>query len=190
MKSKTELRKVLRKLRREHAESIPDSVRGLLFRQPPAPVLELIPKGAEIGLYHATKYEAPTASYARFFHETGHSIALPHFSASEAAMQFRTYSDPHGESDLEMGPLGLQQPTDDLYEIVPDVLVVPMLGFTERGERIGQGGGHYDRWLADHPETRTIGLAWDCQLVEELPTEAHDIGLNAIVTPTRFYGPF
>jgi 5-formyltetrahydrofolate cyclo-ligase len=190
MQSKPELRKVLRKLRREHAESIPDSVRGLIFRHPPAPVLELIPKDAEVGLYLATRHEAPTASYARFFHEAEHRIALPHFSSSDASMQFRTYSDPHGESDLVMGPLGFRQPKDNLSEVIPDTLFVPLIGFTERGGRLGQGGGHYDRWLAEHPETRTIGLAWDCQLVEELPTEAHDIDLNAIVTPTRFYGPF
>jgi 5-formyltetrahydrofolate cyclo-ligase len=89
-----------------------------------------------------------------------------------------------------MGPLGFRQPKDNLSEVIPDTLFVPLIGFTERGGRLGQGGGHYDRWLAEHPETRTIGLAWDCQLVEELPTEAHDIDLNAIVTPTRFYGPF
>src|SRR3546814_6880034 len=57
------------------------------------------------------------------------------------------------------------------------------------GRRLGQGGGHYDRWLAAHPGARAIGLAWDEQLCEDLPHETHDIRLDAIVTPTRLYGP-
>ena len=67
---------------------------------------------------------------------------------------------------------------------------MPLLGFTDRGERIGYGGGHYDRWLARNEPLAAIGLAWDCQLVEELPTEPHDRQLTAVITPTRLYGPF
>lgn len=70
------------------------------------------------------------------------------------------------------------------------MLFVPLVGFTAEGARLGQGGGHYDRWLADHPDTTAIGLAWDGQRVDDLPTEAHDIPLAAVVTPTRIYGPF
>ena len=74
--------------------------------------------------------------------------------------------------------------------MVPDVLFVPLLGFTKNGGRLGQGGGHYDRWLAAHPDTVSIGLAWDAQLVDTMPLQEHDRGLSAVVTPTRFYGPF
>ena len=72
----------------------------------------------------------------------------------------------------------------------PDVLLVPIVGFTDNGERLGQGGGHYDRWLEAHPETIAIGMAWDCQKRDRLPVEGHDRRLHAVVTPTRFYGPF
>jgi len=65
--------------------------------------------------------------------------------------------------------------------------VVPLIAFTADGHRLGQGGGHYDRWLGAHPETPAIGLAWDCQLAEELPVEDHDHPLAAVVTPTRIY---
>ena len=70
------------------------------------------------------------------------------------------------------------------------VLLVPLVGFTAKGDRLGQGGGHYDRWLEDREEVTAIGLAWDCQLTENLPVEPHDRRLDAVVTPTRFYGPF
>ncbi len=72
--------------------------------------------------------------------------------------------------------------------MVPDVVFVPLLGFTEHLERLGQGGGHYDRWLAAHPQTVAIGLAWDVQLLDALPVEPHDVRMDAIVTPTRLFG--
>ena len=186
--NKPELRNALRKARREHIAAQSDAIRALLFNRPPASLVDNLPDGAVIGLYHATPYEAPTGSYAQFFHDAGHTIALPHFTGLDAPMAFRVYSDPHGESDLEPGPFGLTQPPADAPQITPDVLFVPLIGFTTNLERLGQGGGHYDRWLAQNPGVRAIGMAWDAQLVENLPTEPHDVTLDAVVTPTRMYG--
>lgn len=190
---KAHLRKTLRKARREHVEQQPDAFRALLFNHPPAPLLRAIAPDAVIGLYHATAYEAPTASYARHFLEAGHRIALPRFdlarfAVEDAPMVFAEHTDPFAESDLEPGPFGLVQPGPDASKIVPDVVFVPLIGFTAQLERLGQGGGHYDRWLAQHPGRIAIGLAWDVQMVEALPTELHDELMDAIITPTRLYG--
>lgn len=184
------LRRQLRARRREHVLDLPESIHGLLFRRPPAPLLDLIPRDAVIGLYHATPFEAPASAYAAFFGEAGHTIALPYFLDRHSAMRFRLHKDPLGASDLEPGPYGMMQPAAKAAVVVPDVLFVPLIGFTADGRRLGQGGGHYDRWLAEHPAARAIGLAWDVQLCEDLPHEAHDIRLDAIVTPTCLYGPF
>ena len=165
-------------------------MRGLVFRHPPAPLLDMIPQGATIGLYRAVAGEAPAQAYAGFFAERGHTVALPRIVDRDAPMSFHIHTDPFGETDLEEGPMRLIQPRSDAEQIVPQVLFMPLVGFTERGERLGQGGGHYDRWLADNPNTTTIGLAWDVQMVDRLPIEDHDIPMNAIVTPTRLYGPF
>jgi 5-formyltetrahydrofolate cyclo-ligase len=186
--SKPTLRSTLRAARRAHVDALPDAIRGLLFHRPPAPLLAHITDDAVIGLYHAGPHEAPTAGYARFFHDAGHTLALPHFAARNAAMTFRRYSDPHGESDLVPGPFGMLQPEDAAASLTPDVLFVPLIGFTAAMERLGQGGGHYDRWLAEHPPRQTIGLAWDVQLCGALPTEPHDVKLDAVITPTRIYG--
>lgn len=188
--SKTELRRTLRKERRDHAAALPPQVSALVFKQPPRPVLDLVPDGAAVGLYSAADGEAPTASYIRFFHEAGHTIALPCLNDKDAAMSFAEHTDPFEYSDLINGPYGLQQPSPDAEAVTPQVLFIPLLGFTENGARLGQGGGHYDRWLAAHPDTIAIGLAWDVQKRDQLPTEAHDMPLTAIVTPTRIYGPF
>jgi len=190
--TKTELREHFRALRRTHVEAQPDAVRALLFHRPPAPVFDLIAEGAVIGLYHASRFEAPASAYAEFFAERGHRIALPHFTERDAPMTFRAHTDPFGASDLVPGPFGLLQPGGGPQECVPDVLFVPLVGFTETCERLGQGGGHYDRWLAEHPGRLTIGLAWDAQLIEPastLPLEPHDQRLDAVVTPSRIYRP-
>lgn len=186
--TKSDLRKRLRAARRAHVEALPDAIRALLFHRPPAPLLARIGDEAVIGLYHAGPYEAPAAGYARFFHEAGHTLALPRFAARDSAMTFAHYSDPHGQSDLVAGPFGMMQPAPEAEPLVPDVLFVPLIGFAPTGTRLGQGGGHYDRWLAEQPPALAVGLAWDAQMCEALPTEAHDRALDAIVTPTRFYG--
>ncbi len=188
--SKSDLRKQLRAARRDHVAALDPATRALILHRPPAPLLALVPEGATIGLYHAAAPEAPASGYASFFRERGHPLALPRFAHRGAAMEFATYSDPWNEDDCEVGPFGLMQPVGDADTVVPDVLFVPLLGFTAQGARLGQGGGHYDRWLAEHSSVMAIGLAWDVQLVENLPVQAHDQTLAAVVTPTRIYGPF
>ena len=64
-----------------------------------------------------------------------------------------------------------------------DVVVVPGLAFTADGRRLGQGGGHYDRFLPRlRPECRTVGAAFAEQVVDDLPTEPHDVRLDLVVT--------
>ncbi|MEL1250443.1 5-formyltetrahydrofolate cyclo-ligase [Aurantiacibacter gilvus] len=187
---KAAIRKILRKARREHAASLPKEVSALVFRAPPGPIRELVPEGATIGLYRNDPGEAPSGGYARFFMEAGHPIALPRIDKLEDPMVFHVHTDPYGESDLSEGRMGLMQPAARSPVVEPDVLFMPLVGFTEQGDRIGQGGGFYDRWLAAHPDTIAIGMAWDVQKVDQLPVEDHDMPLTAIITPTRIYGPF
>jgi 5-formyltetrahydrofolate cyclo-ligase len=153
-------------------------------------VLELVPPGATIGLYRSDAGEAPSGSYIRFFFERGHTIALPRVTTLDRPMEFRLHTDPYEESDLEAGVWGLRQPGADAPAVVPEVLFMPLVGFTALGDRLGQGGGYYDRYLAAHPQTIAIGMAWDVQELAELPIELHDMRLSAIVTPTRVLGPF
>lgn len=187
---KKRLRQHLRDIREKHAASLPREVSALVFSRPPGPIADLVPEEASIGFYRAHKGEAPSGGYIRYFHERGHRIALPRITRRGEPMRFHAHTDPYAESDLEPGAMGLLQPSGDLPELVPEVLFMPLIGFTVRGERLGQGGGFYDRWLARHPQTIAIGMAWDEQEVAELPLENHDKVLTRIVTPTRVLGPF
>ena len=187
---KQQLRTELRRKRIEHAGSLPPEVSALVFNRPPGRVLDLVPEGATIGLYRSDAGEAPSANYIKFFFERGHPITLPRVTTLDKPMEFRLHTDPYEESDLESGVWGLRQPGVKAPVVTPEVLFMPLVGFTARGDRLGQGGGYYDRYLAAHPQTIAIGMAWDVQEVPELPTELHDIRLSAIVTPTRVLGPF
>ncbi len=187
---KSALRKELRAARRAHVAALDPRIRALTFLRPPSPLLALVPTGAVIGLYCAGPAEAPAGAYARHFYDAGHSIALPWFASRGAAMEFRLWRSPHLEELLEPGPFGILQPLAGAEPAVPAFLLLPLVGFTAEGARLGQGGGHYDRWLAAHPGVPAVGMAWDCQRVENLPDEAHDRALTAVVTPTRFFGPF
>ena len=191
MDRKTTLRKDLRARRNAHVLALDPRFRALMFKQPPSPVGALIPAGATIGVYLAGPGEAPATAYARHFHEAGHKIALPWFAHRDAPMTFREWASPWVDDMLVPSPWQrISQPAPDAPEILPDILFVPLVGFTAQGDRLGQGGGHYDRWLAANPAAVPIGLAWDCQLVDDLPRETHDRPLRAVVTPTRIYGPW
>lgn len=187
---KKQLRSELRRKRKAHAAALPPEVSALVFNRPPAALLELVPENATVGLYRSDEGEAPSRGYIRFFFERGNRIALPRVTTLDKPMEFRLHTDPYEESDLESGVWGLRQPGVEAPVVVPEVLFMPLVGFTTKGDRLGQGGGYYDRYLAAHPQTIAVGMAWDVQEVPELPLELHDMKLSAIVTPTRVLGPF
>lgn len=66
-----------------------------------------------------------------------------------------------------------------------DVTITPGLGFTEQGHRIGFGAGYYDRWFASHESGFKVAIAFEIQLVDQLPLEATDIPVNMIITENR-----
>jgi len=185
---KTRLRAHYRAARRDHVASLPEGVRRLMFHRPPAVLARLVPEGAVVGLYHPTAAEAPTLGYARWFAEHGRAVALPWFGEREGAMTFRRWDNPFAEDSLVEGPWRALQPSAEAEEVVPDVVFVPLVAFTAGGARLGQGGGHYDRWLGAHPRVPAIGMAWDCQQAQMLPVEPHDRALVAVVTPGRIHG--
>jgi 5-formyltetrahydrofolate cyclo-ligase len=70
-----------------------------------------------------------------------------------------------------------------------DMVCLPLVGFDNRCQRLGMGGGFYDRSLARKKwgKVFTVGLAHECQQVTQIPIAAWDIALNAVLTPTRCY---
>jgi 5-formyltetrahydrofolate cyclo-ligase len=81
---------------------------------------------------------------------------------------------------------GTSGPGPDAKAVDPDLLLVPLSAFDAYGHRIGYGAGHYDRAIArlyvKGKRPRLIGIAFDCQEVEAVPAEPHDVALDAVLT--------
>jgi 5-formyltetrahydrofolate cyclo-ligase len=88
-------------------------------------------------------------------------------------------------ASLRDAGLEVRVPEDEPDPDWPEVVVVPGLAFTPAGDRLGQGGGWYDRFLAGiRSECVTIGVGFDVQIVDRLPIEDHDVRLDHLVTDT------
>jgi len=89
-------------------------------------------------------------------------------------------------NDLAPGVLGILAPTHpDPIETAADITCCPGLAFTERGDRLGFGGGYYDRYLAAHRSTTAIGLCFDMQVLDVIPANETDLPMHNIVTDQR-----
>ena len=89
---------------------------------------------------------------------------------------------------LVRGPLGALEPPHGATDVAPDevdCVVVPGIAFSLDGLRLGRGGGYYDATLNQMPRAFRLGVAFDSQVVPELPREPHDAPLDAIVTEAR-----
>ena len=97
----------------------------------------------------------------------------------------------HPSSDLVVNRLKIREPKLDVRDVLPlaelDVLVTPLVAFDGSGQRLGMGGGFYDRTLQNWQQYRLqpVGYAHDCQQVDSLPSEEWDIPLPAVITPGK-----
>ena len=179
---KTALRVRLRSLRRRLAAEIPDAAARAARRLP----LERLPAYQVFGLYHPMGSELDPRPLLARLKRSGAHAALPAIGARGEGMDFRLW-DPAVR--LEPDAFGIPAPPAFAAPVEPDLVVAPLLGFDRRGGRIGQGAGHYDRFLANLRARKPvflIGLAFAGQEVAELPLEAHDERLDAILTETDY----
>ncbi len=183
---KRTLRREMRIKRQGFVNALPDSVRALVFRIPPPQVQKLMKQARCTGIYIAKSYEAPTRHYTQFMHENGLPVAVPYFADNDSKMEFLSHNH---DDQLEPGPFHIMQPVASARAVTPDLLIVPLVAYNDRMHRLGQGGGHYDRYLAENPGTKTIGLAWTAQQHDNIPVEAHDLPLDMIVTQASIIEP-
>ena len=91
-----------------------------------------------------------------------------------------------GWDDVAPGPLGIPAPASSAAARVGmDVTITPGIGYTRRGGRLGHGAGYYDRWFAAHEAGVKIAPAYECQLHDDIPVQAHDVPVDIIVTEDR-----
>lgn len=114
--------------------------------------------------------------------ERGYRVALPVVETKKAPLVFRRYLP---GDELGPGSYGELAPQESAEAVTPDILVVPLLGFTRAGARLGYGGGYYDRTLKAlraRREILAVGYAFGAQQVDALPLTQLDEPLDWIVT--------
>ncbi len=106
-------------------------------------------------------------------------MALPFAQRKPVQMHYRAWD---GRTPTSVDECGL--PTSAGAPVVPDVVLVPCIGFTSSGHRLGYGGGYFDRWLAQHPDATAVGVAWSVGAIDDtaFAPQPHDQPLTLIVT--------
>jgi 5-formyltetrahydrofolate cyclo-ligase len=152
-----------------------------------------ISQGQHFALYLSTDGELNTYPLIEWLWQHNKSVYVPVIHPfSKGQLLFLHY---HQKSELVVNRYDIIEPRLKKNDIIPaqelDVIFTPLVGFDRRGHRLGMGGGYYDRtlepWFKTHKGAKPIGLAHDCQFVEELPIESWDIPLPKIVTPTKIW---
>lgn len=132
--------------------------------------------------YVSYRSEVATHDLIRALLQRGDIVTVPRIVSTEKmiAQQIRSFD------ELRLDEFGiLAPPPGEQYQGFMQVCICPGVAFTESGVRLGSGRGYYDRYLAAHPPELTIGLAFESQIVPELPQEIHDRRMDYIITEQR-----
>lgn len=187
MPLRTDLRQQLRLRRRALSENA-----RLHAAQRIAHRLALDPRyrrSRRIAAYLAVNGEIDCAPLIRAALAQGKQLYLPCIQ-SDGHLRFRRWTP---ATRLRRNRFGIPEPADPTHPYLPpyqlDLILLPLVGFDRRGNRLGMGGGYYDRtfaWLRHRPRprsTRLIGLAHDFQQTERLARAYWDVPLDGVITP-------
>lgn len=195
MLTKTELRKAVRQLKKEHTQeelkSLSACITGKVLD------LDIIKDADTVMLYCSLPDEVYTMDMIHRLHGEGKKIVLPKV-ISDCEMELREYD---GDADLEVGSFGIMEPCGKLftdYEDI-DVAVIPGMAFDKDGNRLGRGKGYYDRFLNaagkrgtnekcengkcgnGKGNTYKIGICFPFQFVDAVPADEHDNRMDMVV---------
>lgn len=152
----------------------------------PTPFLKRLEEGLIVSSYVPVGGEADPSPFIAAARDAGCRLALPHVVDRATPLRFLLVD---SDAALESGPFGLHNPPADGHEAAPDIILTPLVGFDRRGNRVGQGAGHYDRAFADYPAAWRVGLAWSVQEVDMLPADPWDVPLHAVATEREWIVP-
>lgn len=143
---------------------------------------EVFKKAAAIHIFLSKQDEPDTRPIIEHGWNSGKQIGVP-LVLPDTLVLF--HSELNSFEDLKSGAFGILEPSPErLLKMNPeifDLVIVPGVAFDQQGGRLGHGKGYYDRFLELSRAFR-LGLAFDCQLLETVPTELHDVPMHAILT--------
>jgi 5-formyltetrahydrofolate cyclo-ligase len=179
----------LRQQMREHLQAMSEEDRRVASNAACARLVrrEAFRHASTMMLYMSVTGEIDATPAAIRAYQLGRTVCVPRFDWDRGwtrVVEVTTFDDHYLETDEH----GVRPPRGGRL-IVPetvDLVVVPGLAFDARGHRLGRGDGYYDRFLARLPHTTTtIGLCFDSQIVDNVPVDETDRGVDLVVTDRR-----
>jgi len=178
---KKELRKKLLKLRKSQTDlDVINKSKSIINSLISSSLLENI---SSVHLYFPINKEVETKELIKYLWQKKIKVLLPRTDFDNRDLVNYEITD---FSQLEKTTFNMLEPKTDntVFTGNPDIVLVPGVGFDSELNRMGYGGGFYDRFL-NSANTKKIALAFECQLVPNLPVEDHDIKMDMIITEDR-----
>ena len=127
-------------------------------------------------MYHSLPDELQTIKFLQKWHDRKRFF-LPRVNGVNLDIL------PYEETRLELGSFHIEEPTGDDVVDVDDIelMVIPAVAFDRKGNRLGRGKGFYDRLLSTSKATK-IGVGYEFQLFDDLPSEPHDVAMDMVIT--------
>ncbi len=137
-----------------------------------------IEAGKNVFCYLSYSSEAPTDDLIESLSEKGYRVYCPRVDGNQ--MRAIAYG-----KDFSLSKYRIREPIGEPFDGEMHVAVVPFLAVDEKGNRLGYGGGYYDRYFAQNPQTKRVAYGFDFQVQENVPTEDTDKPMDCIVTDKR-----
>ena len=182
LREKEALRKFLINRRSELGPSIEDQNNILNNIKP---LIEEI-ENEYIGTYISFRDELDTKKLNQYLLERELNLALPAIDFQTKEINFFMYNK---NTELIENKFSILEPKNKDKVIFPKIILIPLLGYSKSGFRLGYGGGYYDKYLSKNGigEVKKIGIAYSFQEVKEIPIEDHDERLDWILTEKHLY---
>ena len=171
---KRALRKFIKTLKKEYSaeELVAQSERILCNLEQHS----LFQKAQVVMLYHSLPDEVSTHTFIEKW-RNHKRIILPTVVGDDIVPVELT-----NQTEFAIGDFNILEPQNKPYTGGYDLIVVPGVAFDPQGNRIGRGRGYYDRFLCKYPDVPRIGICFDFQLVNEVPTEELDMRMNEVLS--------
>ncbi len=148
--------------------------------------LDIFCRSKNICLYMPVRNEVDVTLLFEIVWESKKQLWLPRVDKNTGQMRFFSYGK---DTPLMKGMYNILEP-DGTRCLVPDettLVVMPGAVFSRNRERIGYGGGYYDRFLAENDMCRTVAVCYDFQILKSIPAQLHDIKPEMIISEERIF---
>ncbi|MDG3087137.1 5-formyltetrahydrofolate cyclo-ligase [Vibrio hannami] len=191
MKNRTEIRKLIRS-KRQSLSALEQTLAAEEVLQQLKSVPE-INNAQRVAIYLSADGEIDTHPIIEYFWQQGKEVALPVLHPfSKGHLLFLRYTP---DSPMCENKFNIPEPVLNQTEVIPvsqlDIVFTPLVAFDKTGNRMGMGGGYYDRtlekWFKTGQGPTPMGIAHNCQQIEKVPVEPWDVPLPVIITPDNIW---